>query len=119
MSTEILLVLYIVTPQNVKIFWIKENTKVTKRFHVVEFKKTKSDDATKYITFYFNLKAETIINESDIDDVFQSVYTKIISKLEKYLGKGLGWIIDSVLDHIINILKYTPLAGSNCIKLPK
>ena len=39
--------------------------------------------------------------------------------MEKYLGKGLGWIIDSVIDHIINILKYTPLAGSNCIKLPK
>ena len=35
---------------------------------VIEFKKTESADATKYITFYSNSKAETIINESDIDD---------------------------------------------------
>ena len=35
---------------------------------VIEFKKTDSADATKYITFYSNSKAETIINESDIDD---------------------------------------------------
>ena len=36
---------------------------------VLEFKKIKSDDRTKYSTFYSNPKAKTIINESDIDDV--------------------------------------------------
>ena len=35
---------------------------------VVEFKLRESDDATKYIPFYSNSKAETIINESDIID---------------------------------------------------
>ena len=29
------------------------------------------------------------------------------------------WIIDSVVDHTINISKYNPLAGSSYIKLPK
>ena len=39
---------------------------------VIEFKKKKieSGDATKYVIFYSNSKAETIINESDTDDVF-------------------------------------------------
>lgn len=32
-----------------------------------------SDNVTKYITFYSNSKTETIINESDIDDVFESL----------------------------------------------
>ena len=32
------------------------------------FKKIKSDDKTKYDTFYSSSKAETIINESGIDD---------------------------------------------------
>ena len=32
----------------------------------------------RYDTFYSNLKAEIIINESYIDDVFKSIYTKII-----------------------------------------
>ena len=33
---------------------------------------------TKYITFYANSKAGTIINESDITDVFESIYTTTI-----------------------------------------
>ena len=31
-----------------------------------------------YDTFYLNSKAELIIDESDIDDVFKSIYTTII-----------------------------------------
>ena len=31
----------------------------------------------------------------------------------------MGWIIDSVVDHTINISKYSPLSGSSYIKLPK
>ena len=41
---------------------------------VLEIKKIESDDKAKYNTFCSNSKAETIINESDIDDVFESIY---------------------------------------------
>ena len=37
---------------------------------VLELKKIENDDKTKYIPF-LNPKAETIINESDINDVFE------------------------------------------------
>ena len=57
-------------------------------------------------------KEETVINEKDIDVVFESVYTAIISNKQKSLGKGSGWIIDSVIDHNINISWNNPLAGS-------
>ena len=40
-----------------------------------------------------------------------------MSNIQKYFRKGSGWIIDSVLDHIINISKYDPLDGSSFIKL--
>ena len=46
-----------------------------------------------------------MINESEIDDGLESIYSI--------------WIIDSVIDHSINISKYNPLAGSSYIKLPK
>ena len=46
-----------------------------------------SDDKTKYDTFSSNLKPEIIINESDIDDVFKSIYTKVISNIQKSLRK--------------------------------
>ena len=39
--------------------------------------------------------------------------------MQKSLGKGSGWIADSVLDHNINISKYNPLAGNSYTKLPK
>ena len=37
---------------------------------ILVFKKMKSEDETKYDKFYSSSKAEIIINESDIDDVF-------------------------------------------------
>ena len=48
---------------------------------VSEFKKIESDDKIKY-TFYSHSKAETIINESDIDNVFESIYAAIISNVQ-------------------------------------
>ena len=83
------------------------------------FKKIESEDKTKFDTFYSSSKAEIIVNKSDIDGVFQSIYTTIITNMQKSLGKGSGWIIDSVIDHTVSISKYNPLAGSSYIKLPK
>ena len=87
--------------------------------------KIKSEDKVKYDTFYSHSKTEAILNKSDIDDnVYKSIYTKVISNIQKFrkrfklylnqsilklyqtyknLGKGSGWIIDSVLEHNIHI----------------
>ena len=46
-----------------------------------------------------------IINESDIDAGFELINTTIISHLQKYLGKGSDWIINSVISHAVNISK--------------
>ena len=51
--------------------------------------------------------------------MFQWIYTTIITNIQKYFGKGSGWIIDSIIDHTISISKYDSLAGSSYIKLPK
>ena len=56
----------------------------------LEFTRIESDDKTKYDTLRSNSKTETIINESDTDDVFKSIYTTIISNIQKYLGKVSG-----------------------------
>ena len=53
---------------------------------VLEFKKIQCDDKTLYCTFYSNSKAEKIINESHIDHVFKSVYSNIISRIQKSQG---------------------------------
>ena len=82
-------------------------------------KKVESRDKTKYDNFCSSSEAEIIINKSDVENVLKSVYTTIIANIQKSLGKGWGWIIDSVIDHTISILKYNPLAGRSYIKLPK
>ena len=76
---------------------------------VLVFKKIESENKTKYDIFYSGSKVEIIINESDIDDVFQSIYTTIITNRQKSLGKDSGWINDHtiigllVIDHTISI----------------
>ena len=50
---------------------------------VLVFEKIESQDKTKCDNFYSSSKAEVIINESDIDDVFQSIYTTITSNIQK------------------------------------
>ena len=56
----------------------------------LEFQKIESDNKAIQSTFYSNSKTEAIINESDIDDVFESIYSIIISNIQKYLGQGSG-----------------------------
>ena len=86
---------------------------------VLVFKRIEREDKTTYGNFCSSSKTEIIINESDIDDVFQSIYTTIIRNMQKSLGKSSYWIIDSVIDHTLSISKYNPLAGSSYTKLPK
>ena len=70
---------------------------------VLNFKKIKSEDKTKYDNFYSSSKAEIIVNESDIDDRLESIYSTIISNIENPLGIRSDWIIASVMDHTISI----------------
>ena len=50
------------------------------------FKKLESKDKIKYDNFYSSSKAEVIINESEIDYVFKSIYTTIIKNIQDSLG---------------------------------
>ena len=72
---------------------------------VLVLKKVESEDKTKYNTFHSHSKAEKIINESDINDEFDAIYTTIISNIQKSLRKVSSWIIDLVMKHNISISK--------------
>ena len=71
---------------------------------ILVIKKIEREDRTTCDTFYSHSKAETIINESNIDDnVFKSIYTTVLSNIQKFLGKCLGSIISSITEHNIKI----------------
>ena len=84
-----------------------------------KFVTTFLEEFKKSGTFYLNSKVGTVINKSDIDNAFESIYNTILLNKHKSLGKGSGWMIDSGIYHTINISKYIPLAGGSYIKLPK
>ena len=86
---------------------------------VLMLKMIESKDKAKFNTFYLNSKVEIIINESAINDVFQSIYATVMSNLQKYLGKVSGWIINSAFHHNIDKSKYYPVTGNSYIELPK
>ena len=49
---------------------------------VLVFKKIEREDKTKFDNFCSSSKAEIIINENDIDGVFESIYSTIISNIK-------------------------------------
>ena len=65
---------------------------------VLVFKNIESKDKTKYGNSYSSSKAEIVINESDIDDVFQSIYATIATNIQESLGKvQAGLFIQSLI----------------------
>ena len=63
---------------------------------VLEFKK-KHKMRIKHCIASFNWtqKHKRYVNESDIDDVFESIYTTATSYMQKSLEQDSGWIIQS------------------------
>ena len=51
--------------------------------------------------------------------MFKSIYTRIISNIQKSCRKSSGWIIDSIIGHTIGTSVYNPLAESSYMQLTK
>ena len=51
--------------------------------------------------------------------MFKSIYTTIITNIQKSLGKGSDWIINSVINHTISTSKHNSLDGSSYMNLLK
>ena len=43
---------------------------------------------------------------------------QILNIIAQWISEGSGWTIESVDNHFLNIVEYTPLNGSSYIKLP-
>ena len=77
------------------------------------FKKVESEDKKNRINFLIKLKSRNNYQNG----VFESIFTTIISNIQKSLVEVSGWIIDSVLDHNISVCKCNLLAGNSYIRL--
>ena len=95
----------------------------TKGFKFVETLQVKfvkySNDKKIQKNGYFNSTTDLIINETDIKSAIQASQQQILNKIAQWISEGSGWTIQSIENHYINIVNYSPLKGSSYIKLPQ
>ena len=64
---------------------------------------------------YFNSSTKTIINHRyKLDQSFQET----LYRIDAWINRGSGWIIELIESQYINISTYRPLIGSSYIDLP-
>ena len=83
----------------------------------VTFKKMSGEDMIFQNT-YFSGTAQTIINETQINDALSHSQQIILNSISQWISEGSGWIIESVGSHHLNVVEYKPMNGSSYIKLP-
>ena len=93
----------------------------TKGFKFVETMQVKfvkyANDKKVLKNGYFNSTTDLIINETDIKLSLQASQQQILNKIAQWISEGSGWTIQSIENHYINIVNYSPLKGSSYIKL--
>ena len=69
-----------------------------------------------YAPVYLNSATKTVLNSDKymLDKSFQ----EILYRIDNWIKKGSGWIIESIEAHYVNISVYSPLSGSTYIELP-
>ena len=69
----------------------------------------------EYSLVYFNSLTKTVINNKfKLNQSFQ----EIIYRLENWISRGSGWIVEEIISQFLNVSSYLPLSGSTYIKLP-
>ena len=71
-----------------------------------------------YETAFFNGKAKTITEVDDLEPKLNMARQEILNTIDKWVSEGLGWVIDRIDNHYINVTLYKPLNGSSYIELP-
>ena len=101
------------------------NTKGAFEFFItikVNFKKLNIEDGEQYYTFkdaYFNSNAITILNANEINGALNEATEQILNKVAEWISKASGWVIELLISHFINTVKYIPLRGRSYIPLPE
>ena len=95
-------------------------TKGFKFIETLQVKFIKHSNGKKILkNAYFNSTTDLIINETDIKLAIQASQQQILNKIAQWISEGSNWTIQSIENHYINIVNYSPLKGSSYIKLPQ
>jgi len=71
---------------------------------------------------YFNRVQPIGINEHNMDTlnhVFNQFVDEVRGEIEAWSERGSGWVVDTILEAIINVAQYQPLKGGSYMLLPE
>ncbi|KAL4100903.1 hypothetical protein QTP88_020928 [Uroleucon formosanum] len=66
----------------------------------------------------FKTSAVEVFSESNIDEIAERAYIKLLIEEEAYTSRGSGFTLESIDGLLLAMYKYTPLGGSSYIPLP-
>ena len=102
--------------KNMKGFKFIEMLEVTFEKDTIDSKTGKP--VSIYKTAFFNGKTKTITKPNDTEPELSMSRQEILNVMDKWVSEGLGWVIDRIDSHYINVTTYKPLHGSSYIELP-
>ena len=102
--------------KDMKGFKVNETLEVTFEKETIDSKTGKR--VSIYKTAFFNCRVKTITKPNDIEPDLSKSRQEILNAIDKWVSEGLGWVIDSINNHHINVTTYKPLHGSSYIELP-
>ena len=71
-----------------------------------------------YKAAFFIGKAKAITKANDLENELSMSRQEILNTIDKWVSEGLGWVIDRIDSHYINVTTYQPLNGSSYIEIP-
>ena len=78
--------------------------------------KIKAVGSIQYSPVYFNSATKAVINSDEF--VLDQSFQEILYRIDNWINRGLGWIVESIEGFYLNVSSYSPLIGSTYIKLP-
>jgi len=88
---------------------------------LVRFSITRNGEV-EYMEHYFNRMRSIVINEHNMDTlnhVFNQFVDEVRGDIEAWSERGSGWVVDKILEAIINVAQYQPLNGGSYMPLPE
>ena len=80
------------------------------------------NEQVEYMDHYFNRMSPIILNENNIgrlNEFLNQFVDEVRGEIEAWSQRGSDWVVDEILEAIINVARYQPLRGSSYIPLPK
>ena len=80
------------------------------------------NDEVEYTFHYFNRMQSIVLNEHNIDTlnhILNQLVDEVRGEIQAWSERGSGWVVDEILEAIVNVAQYQPVNGGTYIPLPE